>query len=42
MLEYLAWLDDGDQGHLDRILRYNEEDCRATLAVLAWLRRLGD
>lgn len=40
MLEYLAWLEDGDQGHLDRILRYNEEDCRATLAVLEWLRGL--
>lgn len=42
MLEYLAWLDDGDQAHLDRILHYNEEDCRATLAVLEWLRGLGD
>jgi predicted RecB family nuclease len=40
MLEYLAWLDDGDQEHLERILRYNEEDCRATLVVLEWLRRL--
>jgi len=42
MLEYLAWLEDGDKKHLDGILHYNEEDCHATLAVLEWLRSLGD
>jgi predicted RecB family nuclease len=40
MLEYLAWLEDSDQKHLDSILHYNEEDCHATKAVLEWLRRL--
>ncbi len=40
MLEYLRWLEDGQQEHLQRVLRYNEQDCRATLAVLDWLRKL--
>jgi uncharacterized protein len=41
MLEYLAWLDDGDPIHLDHILRYNEDDCRATAAVYDWLISLA-
>lgn len=42
MLEYLGWLDDGDPAHLDRILRYNEEDCRALAVVFDWLLTLRD
>jgi uncharacterized protein len=41
VLEYLHWLEDGDRVHLDRILTYNEDDCRATLKVLEWLRTLA-
>lgn len=37
MLEYLAWLEDGERSHLDGILAYNEADCRATAVVLDWL-----
>jgi uncharacterized protein len=37
IMEYLHWLEDGDHAHLDCILRYNEDDCRATLAVYDWL-----
>jgi uncharacterized protein len=40
VLEYLDWLEDGDRSHLDHILHYNEEDCRATRVVLDWLRKL--
>ncbi|MBN1429070.1 MAG: TM0106 family RecB-like putative nuclease [Anaerolineae bacterium] len=42
MLEYLAWLEDGDRKHLDSILSYNEQDCQATRVVLEWLRTLSD
>ncbi|MBN1312377.1 MAG: TM0106 family RecB-like putative nuclease [Anaerolineae bacterium] len=42
MLEYLAWLEDGDKKHLDSILRYNEEDCHAASVVLDWLRGLSN
>jgi len=35
--EYLSWLEDGQAEHLQHILRYNEEDCRAALAVRDWL-----
>jgi uncharacterized protein len=38
ILDYLAWLEDSDRAHLDRILTYNEDDCIATLRVLNWLR----
>ena len=41
MLEYIRWLEDGDRRRLERILRYNEDDCRATLAVYEWLRELA-
>jgi predicted RecB family nuclease len=37
MLEYIYWLGDGDTAHLDHILRYNEDDCYATIAVYNWL-----
>jgi uncharacterized protein len=37
MGEYLSWLEDGQAEHLQHILRYNEDDCRATLAVRDWL-----
>jgi uncharacterized protein len=40
MLEYLAWLEDGQRGHLDGILAYNEADCHATVAILDWLTAL--
>jgi len=39
ILEYMRWLEDGDRAHLERILHYNAEDCKATLAVLEWLRK---
>lgn len=42
ILEYLAWLEDGDYAHLERIISYNEEDCRATLAIRDWLDTLGE
>lgn len=42
VLEYIQWLEDRDRVHLDRILHYNHEDCRATLAVFDWLRGLPD
>ncbi len=41
MIEYLGWLDDGDPAHLSHILRYNEDDCRATAAVYDWLLSLA-
>ncbi len=42
ILEYLAWLEDGDHTHLERIIAYNEEDCRATLAIRDWLDTVGN
>ncbi len=42
MLEYLAWLEDGNKQHLDHILQYNEEDCRALVVVREWLRSLAE
>lgn len=34
---YNAWLETGDRNHLDAILRYNEDDCRATYYIKEWL-----
>ncbi|PSN10972.1 recombinase B, partial [filamentous cyanobacterium CCP5] len=34
---YNAWLETGDRAHLDAILRYNEDDCRATFRIKDWL-----
>lgn len=34
---YAQWLDTGDRTFLDAILRYNEDDCRATHRVKDWL-----
>jgi len=34
---YDDWLTSGDRTHLDTILRYNEDDCKATYRVKAWL-----
>lgn len=34
---YNDWLTTGDRTHLEAILRYNEDDCRATYHVKRWL-----
>lgn len=34
---YSQWLQTGDRSHLERILIYNEDDCRATYIVKEWL-----
>ncbi|MEL6385615.1 MAG: TM0106 family RecB-like putative nuclease, partial [Cyanobacteria bacterium J06626_18] len=34
---YNEWLTTGDRTYLDAILRYNEDDCRATYYVKRWL-----
>ncbi len=34
---YADWQETGDRTHLDAILRYNEDDCRATYRVKDWL-----
>jgi predicted RecB family nuclease len=34
---YAQWLATGDRAYLDAILRYNEDDCRATYRVKDWL-----
>ncbi|MEL6400518.1 MAG: TM0106 family RecB-like putative nuclease [Cyanobacteria bacterium J06626_4] len=34
---YNEWLTSGDRTYLDAILRYNEDDCRATYHVKQWL-----
>jgi uncharacterized protein len=40
ILNYEEWLRTSDDGLLHRIAAYNEEDCRATLALLNWLHGL--
>ena len=40
ILEYERWLETRDDGLLVGIAAYNEEDCRATLALLDWLHGL--
>lgn len=37
VVEYEAWMGDGDAEHLMRIAEYNEDDVRATLALRDWL-----
>lgn len=34
---YNEWLATGDRAYLDAILRYNEDDCRATYYIKRWL-----
>lgn len=34
---YAQWLETGDRAYLDAILRYNEDDCRATHRIKDWL-----
>ncbi|MEO1622996.1 MAG: TM0106 family RecB-like putative nuclease [Cyanobacteria bacterium J06632_3] len=34
---YDDWLETGDRTHLNTILRYNEDDCKATFRVKDWL-----
>ncbi|MBP0000589.1 MAG: TM0106 family RecB-like putative nuclease [Cyanobacteria bacterium SID2] len=34
---YNQWLDTGDRRYLDAIVRYNEDDCRATYDLKNWL-----
>jgi len=40
ILDYERWLETRDNGLLVGIAAYNEEDCRATLALLDWLHGL--
>lgn len=39
---YNAWAETGDRAYLDAILRYNEDDCRATYHVKDWLVRFSE
>ncbi|MDJ1181779.1 TM0106 family RecB-like putative nuclease [Roseofilum casamattae] len=39
---YDQWMQTGDREFLDRIIRYNEDDCRATYHVKDWLVRNFD
>ncbi|GAB4482418.1 MAG: hypothetical protein Kow00124_31220 [Anaerolineae bacterium] len=41
MVVYYRWLEDGNRTHLAQIVRYNEEDCRATLHIKDWLAAQG-
>lgn len=40
IVDYERWLETGDDGLLAGIAAYNEDDCRATLALLNWLHGL--
>lgn len=40
IVEYERWRESQEQKFLDQITAYNEEDCRATLALLDWLHKL--
>ena len=40
ILTYERWLHHGSQSLLDEIAAYNQEDCRSTLGLLAWLHRI--
>ncbi len=40
--EYMSWLDDGDRAHLERIIAYNADDCRATRVVRDYLANLPE
>jgi uncharacterized protein len=37
VVEYEAWLSDGDPAHLDALGAYNRDDCLATLGLRDWL-----
>ncbi len=39
---YNAWRETGDRAYLEAILRYNEDDCRATYQVKDWLTRFAE
>ena len=40
IVDYEQWLESKDDKFLAQIAAYNEEDCRATLALLDWLHKL--
>ena len=40
IVEYERWRESQEQKFLEQIAAYNEEDCRATLALLDWLHKL--
>jgi uncharacterized protein len=40
IVNFERWRDSRDQGFLDQIAAYNDEDCRATVALLGWLHKL--
>lgn len=42
IVEYINWLETGRRTHLNNILRYNEDDCKAALKVRDWLASLSD
>ena len=37
VVRFEEWLESGDDAILDEVERYNEEDCRSTVALHAWL-----
>ncbi len=39
---YNAWAETGDRTYLDAILRYNEDDCRATYHIKTWLTQFAE
>jgi predicted RecB family nuclease len=40
IVDYEHWCESQDNKFLDQIAAYNEEDCRATLALLVWLHEM--
>ena len=40
IVDYEHWCESQDNKFLDQIAAYNEEDCRATLALLDWLHEM--
>jgi len=40
IVAYTRWLESGDAAHLESVLLYNEDDCRATLRIKEWLATL--
>jgi predicted RecB family nuclease len=42
VIMFERWLDEGDQGILDAIADYNEDDCVSTLLLRDWLLELRD
>lgn len=39
---YNSWAETGDRAYLDAILRYNEDDCRATYHIKDWLVKFSE